>query len=203
MNRDKFDLVTVCDESSESTNDSLALTMLVRAIYENEFKKSLRNIPIILVGGIRAWESEFGGEEMTRGGTESSTEATSLSPNGLQSFGASSTLSGLISPRFNGMMAPMMPLPSPSLVSSLTSPHMRTPAESSASAHFSSSFVDSSNFSGRSRSGTEPTAEANGYQTWVPPPGSGTPEMLHQIPSSLRYVEILNNQCMWILSMLF
>ncbi|EKM50688.1 uncharacterized protein PHACADRAFT_45899, partial [Phanerochaete carnosa HHB-10118-sp] len=64
LNRDKFDLIAVYDESSESIGESRALTALVGAIYERSFKKMLRNIPLILVGGLRTWKIRFGSDEL-------------------------------------------------------------------------------------------------------------------------------------------
>ncbi|KAJ3551115.1 hypothetical protein NM688_g4923 [Phlebia brevispora] len=62
--RDKFDVVVLCDEGSQSIGESAALKSLMRAIYELAFKKILRNMPVILVGGMKAWEEELGLEEM-------------------------------------------------------------------------------------------------------------------------------------------
>src|SRR5882762_3028666 len=61
-NRDKFDLVTIYDGSSETfgVQDSPTAS-LVRAIYENEFRKYLKNLPVLMVGGLEAWKREFAG----------------------------------------------------------------------------------------------------------------------------------------------
>jgi len=63
-NRDKFDLVTIYDGSSETfgVQDSPTAS-LVRAIYENEFRKYLKNLPVLMVGGLEAWKREFAGAE--------------------------------------------------------------------------------------------------------------------------------------------
>lgn len=62
-NRDKFDLVVVYD--SDSTNlGSLAsnspLSVLVKAIYETEFRKILKQVPVVMVGGYEAYKREVG-----------------------------------------------------------------------------------------------------------------------------------------------
>ncbi|KAF7795008.1 hypothetical protein EIP86_006152 [Pleurotus ostreatoroseus] len=211
--RDQFDAVVVCDESSKSIGESPALVALMRAIYEVEFSKILRNIPVILVGGVRAWQEELGASEMVGGGVESSLTTSSsasanaipipskISPSALsppQTNGVHSppqtngihspSIGGVLtpSPRLNGMMPPLAPLPSPSLASASIAPiapvpipaHVRAPAESSsASAQFGSPPLAEASIMGRSRSGTDPVPETNGYKMWRPPANAGTPDL--------------------------
>lgn len=61
-NRDKFDLVVVYDEGSESfgNGNGRELGVLNRVIYETEFVKQLRRPPMILVGGLKRWKGELG-----------------------------------------------------------------------------------------------------------------------------------------------
>ena len=67
-NRDKFDLVTVYDGSSKSFGDAnTPLSTLVRAISEQAFRKILKRMPMMLVGGIEAWKKEVGETELVRG----------------------------------------------------------------------------------------------------------------------------------------
>lgn len=67
-NRDKFDLVTVYDGSSTSFGDANApLSTLVRVINEQAFRKILKRMPMMLVGGIEAWKREVGETELVRG----------------------------------------------------------------------------------------------------------------------------------------
>lgn len=67
-NRDKFDLVAVYDEFSTSFGDgNTPLSTLVRVISEQAFRKMLKRMPMILVGGIEAWKREVGETELTRG----------------------------------------------------------------------------------------------------------------------------------------
>ena len=185
-NRDKFDLVAVYDDSSESIADSPALTALVGAIYERSFKKMLRNIPLILVGGLRAWKAKFGHDELVRGGTESATEVPGTSSTVLNNLGASPLMNGISSPRPNGPPAPsqqpLAPMPSPSLVSA----HTRAPAESSTSTTYTSPLLDSTNF-GRPPPMSPPMPDGNAYKMWVPPPGASmTPVPPENIPASMR-----------------
>lgn len=66
-NRDKFDLVIIYDASSEVFGERTTPPQaLVGAIYENEFKKMLRNVPILLVGGLEAWKRDLGEGEVVR-----------------------------------------------------------------------------------------------------------------------------------------
>ena len=67
-NRDKFDLVTVYDGSSTSFGDAnTPLSTLVRVISEQAFRKILKRMPMMLVGGIEAWKRELGETELVRG----------------------------------------------------------------------------------------------------------------------------------------
>lgn len=66
-NRDKFDLVAVYDQSSTTYGDhSTPLSILVSIISERAFKKMLKRMPMMLVGGLDAWKQEFGTAELIR-----------------------------------------------------------------------------------------------------------------------------------------
>ena len=175
-NRDKFDLIAICDE--DSTRNSPAASALIRAIYERSFTKILRNIPMLLVGGLKAWKEEFGDSEVVHGGVEIPFEVAppSPSPNGLNGVGisassSSSSTNGLgitgvnVVNGLNGIVAPIASRPALG--------HSRTPAESTSSPLFSPSLPDPSTFaSPRSRAGTSAVttpAEVNGYKMWIPP----------------------------------
>ncbi|KAF9474821.1 cysteine proteinase [Pholiota conissans] len=67
-NRDKFDLVAVYDESSTTFgNEQSPLSVLVRAISEQAFKKMLKRMPMLLVGGIEAWKKDMKEPGLVRG----------------------------------------------------------------------------------------------------------------------------------------
>ncbi len=70
-NREKFDYVVLYDWNSTSFGplDS-PLSVLVQTIYEREFTRMLKHVPIILVGGLEAWKREFGEAEVTKGDGE-------------------------------------------------------------------------------------------------------------------------------------
>lgn len=68
FNRDKFDLVAVYDGSSTSLGgENSPLATLVRVIYEQAFRKMLKRMPMMLVGGISAWKKDLGETELVRG----------------------------------------------------------------------------------------------------------------------------------------
>ena len=51
-NRDKFDLVAIYDDASESMGDEHSpVSILFKAIYEMAFRKFLKNMPMLLIGG--------------------------------------------------------------------------------------------------------------------------------------------------------
>jgi ubiquitin carboxyl-terminal hydrolase 8 len=67
-NRDKFDLVAICDDTSTSFGSATSpASILVRAISEMAFKKMLKRMPMLLVGGIQAYKKEVGIEEIVLG----------------------------------------------------------------------------------------------------------------------------------------
>ncbi|CAL1714070.1 unnamed protein product [Somion occarium] len=171
-NRDKFDLVAIYDEESENPSASPAITALQRAIYENAFKKILRNIPMLLVGGLKAWKAEFGSDELVRTGLELTTAgpSTAVSPPV-----SSPKIDGLGITGMNGNL-----VSASASISSLNgaaggnwtrgpvsiAQHARTPAESATSPVPPSSFPEAVSM-GRSRSGTE-SATDSGYKLWLP-----------------------------------
>ena len=68
-NREKFDFVVMYDSSSESLgSDNSPLLALTCAIYEKEFRKMLKRMPVLLIGGLDAWKREFGDDEVVEGG---------------------------------------------------------------------------------------------------------------------------------------
>lgn len=187
-NRDKFDLVAIYDESSGSPNDSPALMALMRAIYERAFKKILRNMPMVLVGGLRAWKSTYP-DDVVHGGTDTALEVPGPSASVLQTVDSNPALNGLVSPRMGGSMTPMIPVSSPLLGSPLLGGHARAPAESSTSVLNTTPLMSpplpDSSIMTRARSGTEPSAELGEYRMWVPPPGAASP-VPPEIPPTLR-----------------
>ncbi|TFK29579.1 cysteine proteinase [Coprinopsis marcescibilis] len=78
-NRDKFDLVAIYDQSSSSFGDARTpMSILFRIIYEQAFRKFLKRMPMMVVGGLDAWKREFGGAELVRGSGDPGTPATDL-----------------------------------------------------------------------------------------------------------------------------
>lgn len=64
-NRDKFDLIAIYDDASETPGPADApLARLIRAIYETAFRKILKRVPVLLIGGLEAWKREFGDQEL-------------------------------------------------------------------------------------------------------------------------------------------
>jgi ubiquitin carboxyl-terminal hydrolase 8 len=67
-NRDKFEVVAIYDNSSESFGQATSpLSVLVRAIYEVAFHKMLKRMPMLIVGGLDAWRKEVGSDGILRG----------------------------------------------------------------------------------------------------------------------------------------
>ncbi|KAI0769213.1 hypothetical protein BC629DRAFT_1534568 [Irpex lacteus] len=186
-NRDKFDLVALYDAESQSANDSPALKALMRVIYEVSFRKILKNMPMVLVGGLRAWKEQFP-NDMVHGSSETVEESLVPSVNAMHLNGPSPIASDM-APPFNGAASPLIPQPSsPPLISSVVSNHSRVPAEFSSPPSFTQQFTspplsDSVNFT-RTPSGGIPS-ESGEYKVWMPPPGAVTPAP-PEIPPALR-----------------
>lgn len=93
QNRDKFDLVVLYDASSETYDATGPLSAFVRAVFENAFRKFLRHTPVLLVGGLQAWEQMFS-DEVVRGVSG----GTRPSPNSILENGISSTSGAILPP---------------------------------------------------------------------------------------------------------
>jgi len=80
MDRDKFDIVAVCDQDSKSFAASKSpLSVLVQVISEQAFKKMLKRMPMLVVGGFAAWKKEFGEDGLIRDGIDNFVPPTSPS----------------------------------------------------------------------------------------------------------------------------
>lgn len=65
-NRDKFDLIVVYDQSSQTLGPANSpMSILVRLISEQAFTKLLKRMPMMLVGGFDAWRREVGDQATT------------------------------------------------------------------------------------------------------------------------------------------
>ncbi|KAJ7367218.1 hypothetical protein DFH08DRAFT_645928, partial [Mycena albidolilacea] len=60
-NRDKFDLIVVYDQSSQTLGGpNTPMSVLLRLISKTAFTKLLKRMPMALVGGFDAWRREVG-----------------------------------------------------------------------------------------------------------------------------------------------
>ncbi len=95
--RDKFDLVAIYDSSSSSfgsESEASPMSVLFRVIFEQAFKKMLKRMPMLLVGGIQAWKKEFGSSELIRGpGYRPEVEVQKLTPISPSSSASKGTVS--------------------------------------------------------------------------------------------------------------
>ncbi|RDX51268.1 cysteine proteinase [Lentinus brumalis] len=159
-NRDKFDLVALYDNSSDSMKDP-PLSTLFSAIYETAFRKILRNMPLLLVGGLQAWKREYGESEVVKAGSSSP--------------GRPSPLSNLVN-GVGSLSIPGTPGTPPSESKGPGLGHVRAPAESSVASMSVAAPVpfaptaDLASMSalGRSRSGTESSIDPNAHRPWIP-----------------------------------
>ena len=170
-NRDKFDLVAIYDDASESMGDEHSpVSILFKAIYEMAFRKFLKNMPMLLIGGFQAWKREYGEEETLSGSSASGPRPIHGLANG-------------ISPSLvNGTGVPGTP---PTEPKSLGLGHMRAPAEFSTASSIAAPVPSAppADFGavpmGRARSGTEPTVDPNAHRPWIPsaarPPAEPAP----------------------------
>lgn len=95
--RDKFELVAIYDSSSSSfapEPETSPISILFRIIFEQAFKKMLKRMPMLLVGGIQAWKKEFGSSALIRGpGYRSGVESQSPAPISISTSVPKSTIS--------------------------------------------------------------------------------------------------------------
>ncbi|KAJ7140302.1 ubiquitin carboxyl-terminal hydrolase 4 [Mycena crocata] len=78
-NRDKFDLIVVYDQSSQTLGPSSSpMSILVRLISEQAFTKLLKRMPMMLVGGFDAWRRDIGEPEITGPQPASSSKTPSV-----------------------------------------------------------------------------------------------------------------------------
>ncbi|KAI0773259.1 cysteine proteinase [Trametes elegans] len=167
-NRDKFDLVAMYDDTSESIGDARSpISALFKAIYETAFRKILKNMPMLLIGGLQAWKREYGEAELIRAGSSSPRRPSPLT-NMVNGAGPSSLA--------NGSAAPGTP---PTEPKGLGLGHVRIAAESSsvvAPAPSAPPINDLAGLTiGRSRSGTEPSMDPNAHRPWIPQNGVRSP----------------------------
>lgn len=88
--RDQFDVVAVCDESSKSFGSANSpLSILVRVINEQAFRKYLKRMPMLLVGGLEGWKRDLGEGEVVHGDESPSVSTGSVSS---QHSGSSASL---------------------------------------------------------------------------------------------------------------
>ncbi|OAX40329.1 cysteine proteinase [Rhizopogon vinicolor AM-OR11-026] len=92
-NRDKFDIVVFYDDSSETLGNG-PLSKFVTIVYEQSFTTVLRNPPMLLLGGLKAWREEMGVDHVkfaagggagVNGGDIQSAETKSGGPSASQS----------------------------------------------------------------------------------------------------------------------
>ncbi|KAH8995056.1 cysteine proteinase [Lactarius hatsudake] len=87
-NRDKFDLIAIYDDASETPGPPDApLSRLERAIYETAFRKILKRVPVLLIGGLEAWKHEFGERELVVADASSQLPHVPRSPPGVSVTG--------------------------------------------------------------------------------------------------------------------
>lgn len=174
FNREKFDLIAIYDEASDRVGDARSPTScLIRAIYETEFRKVLKNIPMLLVGGLQAWKREFGEAEVVHSSVEASEPKTPLN-----------LVNGTSSSRMNGMMLPSTPRTE---VKSPPIGHSRSPAETSMSTLSQTPSNSSNSSMVRSWSGAESPSEYGTHRPWLP----SHPNLrysLDQLPGASRLV---------------
>lgn len=137
-NRDKFDLIVIYDQSSKNFGDNPALLALVRVAYEQAIRKSLKHVPMLMVGGFDAWKRDVGDAEITRSIPPTPERSPSIPETKLQPAPPPAPHSLLLSPTpssknpfyVNGSVSPQLPAappPPPPLPPSLPQPEYEHP----------------------------------------------------------------------------
>ncbi|KAF5361806.1 hypothetical protein D9756_002213 [Leucocoprinus leucothites] len=114
-NRDKFDIVAVCDQDSKVFGESnTPLSTLLRLISERAFKKILKRMPMLVVGGVEAWKKEFGEGEIIRGASADGFILSPTSTSPPTSNGISNAQQQEAMDRLSPSGIPLSPKPMPS-----------------------------------------------------------------------------------------
>jgi len=69
-NREKYELIVIYDSSSQafgSSSSPLSVSTLARTIYGSASEKTLKKMPMLLVGGLDAWKREIDNDEILEG----------------------------------------------------------------------------------------------------------------------------------------
>lgn len=115
-----------------STSSTPAMSNLAQAIFETDFKISVKRPPVLLIGGLEAWKQEVGEAGVIRGNAT----AHELPP--IASTKPSEPLMTPLEPTRNSVSPAnsitniMSPIPSPNSTSPLPNPH---PVASSSTSH--------------------------------------------------------------------
>lgn len=175
-NRDKFDLVGIYDDASETFGDSNSpLSILTRAIYEVALRKFLKHPPVLLVGGLQAWKREHGETELVRG--EGSASATK-SPGSVTGL-----FNGMSPVSLNGMSSPPPP---PYIEPRTAGGHVRAPAETTSILATTPVSSGDQAIAGRARAETVSTLELQNRRPAALQNGHYTGDL----PVSVRYVVV-------------
>ncbi|KAF5389439.1 hypothetical protein D9757_004397 [Collybiopsis confluens] len=176
-NRHKFDLVVLYDQGSTSfasgppllSSDGSSggsnpdLNNLLRAIWEREFKKTLRRMPMMLLGGYDAWVQELGEEEVVASSSISSAGSSTPAVNSITKTSTSAPAEGVSA----SSRSTPLPVPSPIMApsNSMQGSQGRNPfapggplaASSSSSASSMARPSSPQTSTGRMRAGTSPS----------------------------------------------
>ncbi|KAJ7656258.1 ubiquitin carboxyl-terminal hydrolase 4 [Mycena polygramma] len=165
-NRDKFELIVVYDQSSQTWGSSTSpMSILVRLINEQAFTKLLKRMPMMLVGGFDAWRREIGEESST-------SQATAIYPKPTPPNGHS----GLPPPISFTTSASSSSTPN-GLTSSASMSNGFSSSSSMANGGappLSNGFSSSSSMANGS-AGPSSMASPDPHQVWTPPRSAGAP----------------------------
>jgi ubiquitin carboxyl-terminal hydrolase 8 len=165
-NRDKFDLIVVYDQSSQTMGPSTSpMSTLVRLISEQAFTKLLKRMPMMLVGGLEAWRRDVGEAEIS--GSQSVQLSRAMPPNGsagIPSPISFSSSSGSMTSMSNGFSSSSSTgISSPSSMSNSFS-SSASMANSSGSSSMAGSSEHHQVWTPRSRSDTNSAPQAPSFQ---------------------------------------
>ncbi|KAJ7809041.1 ubiquitin carboxyl-terminal hydrolase 4 [Mycena olivaceomarginata] len=165
-NRDKFDLIVVYDQSSQTLGGSnTPMSVLVRLISETAFTKLLKRMPMTLVGGFDAWRREVG-EQGTAAAKAPSPAPISFTSSTSSSSSSSSAAAAAAAPMLNGysLVNGAAPMVNGFSSSSSSSTSMTNGFAGSASTSSSSSDTQHQLWTPRSRADTNPAQQQQQQQ---------------------------------------
>ncbi|KAF9024644.1 hypothetical protein BDZ89DRAFT_1040986 [Hymenopellis radicata] len=184
QNRHIFEYVLIYDQNSVTPSNTMK--SLMDAIFVNSVHgKTLKHPPMLLVGGLDAWKSKYGDEQMIRGALTTKSYSPRPLPTVADPY---ATTNGLVSPTFASQpMEPTQLWNSRSRADTNPSPHRATFSVDQGPSHHTRSPAET-NYTGRLQSKQDGSSSSLGRRSAVTrPPTSAGPSSFGYATNGISY----------------